>query len=113
MPWGENDVKRRPIELATAGSHQVVAAVANREIRVLGVFLMGAGDVDISFRSEPTGTRIIGTASLAADGNGYVLPVGPPVFHWAATNIGEGLFLHLNAAVAVGGVIVYYDSEPQ
>lgn len=103
------DVKRAAIRCNTSGNNTIVAAVSGKKIKVISVMLMGAGNVDARFESAASGTALTGQMSLAADGNGFVLPPAPPGYHWFETVAGELLNLELSAGVYVDGCIVYYE----
>lgn len=85
----------------------LVAAVANRKIRVLGVFVNAkdAGAVTITFNSKPAGagTAISPTFILPVNG-GFVLPQGEG---WFESNVGEGLTITTAAASAVAVVVLW------
>jgi hypothetical protein len=101
-------VQRAQISAASSGDNTIVAAAAGVKTKVLGLFLIGAGDVDVRFESGAGGTALTGVVSLAADGNGYVLPIAPPGYHWIETAANAVLNLELSGAVQVSGSIVYY-----
>lgn len=102
-------VLRAAISAASSGDNTLVAAAASGlKIKVLGMILIGAGDVDVAFESGAGGTALTGDMSLAADGNGFVLPVAPIGYHWFETAAATLLNLELSAAVQVSGCIVYH-----
>ena len=74
----------------------------------LGCILVAGGDVTVAFESGASGTALTGDMSLAADGNGFVLPMSEPGKHWFETAAATLLNLELDGAVQVSGVIVYY-----
>ena len=95
-------------DVSAAGSNIVIAGVMQRRIKVVQMLLMASDDVDVDVRDWPGGTILVGTLSLAADGNGFVLPPAPPGQPWFQTETGDGLDIFLSAAVQCGGCIVYY-----
>jgi len=99
---------RAAIRCNTSGNNTIVAATSGKKIKVLGVFLVAAGSVDVRFESGASGTALTGQMSLAADGDGFVLPVAPAGYHWFETASGALLNLELSGAVYVDGCIVYY-----
>lgn len=102
-------VKRAVIHCNTNGNNTVIAAVAGKQLKIVGVLLVVAGDVDVRFESGAGGTALTGIMSLAADGNGFVLPQTTPGFHWLETTVGALLNLELSAGVWADGCIVYYE----
>lgn len=101
-------VKRAAIHCNTSGNNTLIAATASKQIKVISVCLIAAGDVDVRFESDASGAALTGVMSLAADGNGFVLPPAPPGYHWFETASGKLLNLELSGAVYVDGCIVYY-----
>jgi len=101
-------VVRAAIRCNTSGNNTIVAAVSGKKIKVLSVLLVAAGDVDVRFESGASGTALTGQMSLAADGNGFVLPPASPGHHWLETAAGALLNLELSGAVYVDGLVVYY-----
>jgi len=96
-----------------AAGNELIAAVAGKKIRVLGLRIMAFGDVNLSLYSgaADTGTEIDPPAPLPERG-GYVLPVTPePEVPWMQTVAGESLVALLSAAVQCTGIITYYESE--
>lgn len=105
-----HEIKRAAISVSSSGDNTIIAAVTGKAIRVLGVVLIGAGDVDVRFESGAGGTALTGVMSLAADGNGFVLPICPNEdLYWFETAAGSLLNLELSGAVAVAGCIIYYE----
>lgn len=105
-----NTVLRAAISASTSGDNTLVAAVAGKKTKVLGLVLIASGDVDVRLESGAGGTALTGVISLAADGNGFVLPMALPGMHWLETGVNTLLNLELSAAVQVSGLIVYEQS---
>lgn len=102
-------ISRAAISAASSGDNTIVAAAAaGIKIKVLAVLLVVSGDVDVRFEDGAGGTALTGVISLAADGNGFVLPLAFPGFHWLETSAATLLNLELSGAVQVSGCIVYY-----
>jgi len=104
-------IKRAAISAAAQGDNQLVALVADKKIRVLGVFLVAKEAVDVTFYTgaQATGTPLSGTISLT-DYEGFVLPPPTtPAMHWMETAAGELLNLYLSAAKQVSGCLLYYE----
>jgi hypothetical protein len=102
-------IKRAVINASSSGDNTVVAAVASKKIKVIGALLVASGDVDVRFEDGAGGSALTGVMSLAADGNGFVLPQAFPGFHWFETSVNTLLNLELSAAVQVSGCLVYYE----
>ena len=85
----------------------VIPAVFRQRIKVTHMLLIVSDDVDVDIVNTGGGA-LIGTLSLAGDGNGFVLPPAQPNAPWFQTNPGNGVQINLTAAVQVGGCIVYY-----
>ncbi|MCD6290363.1 MAG: hypothetical protein J7M34_07660 [Anaerolineae bacterium] len=96
------------IDAAASGDTTIVSTPAGKRTKVLGVFLMANGDVNVQFRDGPGGGSLTGTLPMAAKGNGFVMPVSHQGYPWFQTGEGVDLVLNLSAAVQVGGCVVYY-----
>lgn len=105
---GGHTILRAAISASSSGDNTLVAAVASKKIKVLSMTLIVTGDVDIRFESGAGGPALSGVMSLAADGNGFVLPPALPGFHHIETAAGELLNLELSGAVQVSGFMTYY-----
>jgi len=99
------------IAAAGAGDNSLVAAVVGKKIRVLNLFLLAAGAVNVYFTSAAGGTVIFGGSTnkitLAANG-GFVLPFSP-VGWFENSAVNQALVLNLSGAVAVSGGLVYVE----
>jgi hypothetical protein len=98
----------RSISLVAAlqGTTEVVAAIANMKIQVLGLSYQTNGAVNVRFQSG--GDNITGLFYGA--GNSFiVLPIVPDEDKqfWFETTKGAALNINLSGAVAVGGILVY------
>jgi hypothetical protein len=97
----ENDT----INFVASGDNTIVAAVANRKIRIHKMFLVGAGASDVRFWSGPSSenTPKSGLLSfganfgLAFDGEEFPLETG----------IGKAFVISSTAAIQCGGWITY------
>jgi len=99
---------RAAISAAAMGNNTlVVAAGAGLKIKVLGIILVASGDVDVRLEDGAGGAALTGIMSLASDGNGFVLPMTFPGYHWMQTSDNTLLNLELSAAIQVSGCIVY------
>ncbi len=99
---------RAAVSVNSAGNNTLVAAASGKRTKVLGLLLVASGAVNVRLDNGPGGAPLTGTISLAAEGNGFVLPVTLPGSHWLETSINTALVLNLSAAVQVSGCIVYY-----
>lgn len=89
---------------SASGATSLVSAVTSKKIRVLALYLVSNGTVNVKFQSHTTPTDLTGLAYLVAN-TGFVLPYNP--VGWFQTNSGEQLDINLSAAIAVGGTLVY------
>jgi len=101
-------VKRVAISGNTSGDNTLVAAVTGKRIKVLGMVVVATGDVDFRLESGAGGTALTGIIEMAAAGNGFVLPMTFPGYHWVETAAGAALNVELSAGVQVSGALVYY-----
>jgi hypothetical protein len=92
------------INASSSGAQSLVAAVANKAIRVIAAALMASGTVNVKFQSHTTPTDETGLFYLVAN-TGFVLPFNQ--LGWFQGNVGEQLDINLSGAVAVGGCLVY------
>lgn len=100
---------RAVISAASSGDNTLIAAAgAGIKNKVLGLIIVASGDVDLRLEDGAGGTALTGVISLAADGNGFILPMTFPGYHWIQTSDNTLLNLELSAAVQVSGCIVYY-----
>lgn len=91
-----------PVNAANSGSNEIVAAVADRRIRVTQVFFVVDSAVTVQARSAAN--NLTGAMSFAANG-GIVLPYNEQ--GWFTTNRGEAFNLNLGGAVGVRGALKY------
>ena len=101
-------IQRAVISASNSGDNTIVAATAGEKIKVLGMMLVASGDVSIRFESGAGGTALTGVMDLGAAGNGFILPVSRPGWHWMETAVGALLNLELSTATQVSGFIIYY-----
>jgi len=104
----EVTVKRAIIDAATSGDNTIVAAVTNKKIRVLSLFLVSAGTVNVRFESGASGTALTGQMNLIAN-TGFVLPHNP--HGWFQSGESALLNLELSAAISVDGALTYIEAE--
>jgi hypothetical protein len=94
------------IDHAVSGDNTLVAAVANRKIRVLSLMMIAAGSVNARFESGAGVTALSGQMQLTAQ-SGFTLPFNPA--GWFETTSGALLNLELSAAISVDGMLTYVE----
>jgi hypothetical protein len=94
------------IAASTSGNNTILAAVTGKKIRVLSLWLISNGTVNVKFQSAAGGTDLSGLAYLVAN-TGMVLPFNPA--GWMETASAALLNLNLSAAIAVGGGFTYIE----
>lgn len=93
------------IDVASSGNNTLLAAQgAGNKIRVLSLFLVSAGTVNVRFESGANGTALTGQMNLVAN-TGFVLPFNPA--GWFETADNTLLNLELSAAISVDGAYTY------
>lgn len=102
------EVKRAIIDCASSGNNTILAAVTNKKIRVLSLFLVSAGTVNVRFESGADGTALSGQMNLVAN-TGFVLPHNPD--GWFQAGESTLLNLELSGAVSVDGAFTYVEAE--
>lgn len=102
-------VKYAAIDVASSGDNTIVAAVSGKKIRVLSLFLVAAGTVNVRFENGAGGTALTGQMNLIAN-TGFVLPHNPHGWFQAGTD-NTLLNLELSAAVSVDGALTYIEAE--
>jgi len=102
----KRSIKFAAISVSSSGDNTIVAAVPDKRIRVLSVWIVAAAAVTAKWQSGTGGTDLTGAASLAANG-GYVL--GFNEGGWFQTAPGVLLNLSLGAAQAVAGSLSYIE----
>jgi len=94
------------IDAATSGDNTIKTAGTNK-IRVLALYLVAAGTVNVRFESGTGGTALSGQMNLIAN-TGFVLPYNP--LGWFETASATLLNMELSAAISVDGGFVYIDT---
>lgn len=92
------------IDDATSGDNTLIAAVASRRIRVVALFMIAAGTVNVRFEDGAAGTALTGQMNLVVN-SGFSLPYNPA--GWFETSVNTLLNLELSAAISVDGSITY------
>jgi len=94
------------IDVAGAGDNQIVAADANKKIKVAGYVIVA--DAAVAARWKRAGTSLSGAMSFAANGGVAAAPIAPAGGHWFETALNEALNLNLSAAVGARGHLIYF-----
>lgn len=94
------------IDHATSGDNTILAAVTSKKIRVISLFLIAAGAVNVRFESGTGGTALTGQMNLSANG-GFVLPFNP--VGWFETASNTLLNMELSGATSVDGCLQYVE----
>ena len=92
------------IDAASSGDNTLLAAVSEKSIRVVSLFLISAGTVTVRFESGASGTALTGQMNLVAN-TGFVLPFNE--FGWFETASATLLNMELSAAISVDGCFSY------
>ena len=95
------------IDAATSGDNTLVAAVTGKKLRVLSLFLVSAGAVNVRFESGASGTALTGQMNLSGAGEGFALPFNP--VGWFETASAALLNAELSAAISVDGALTYVE----
>lgn len=98
--------KFKVIDHAVSGDNTLITAVTAKKLRVLSLFLISAGTVNVRFESGTGGTALTGQMNLVANA-GFVLPFNP--VGWFETASATLLNLELSGAVSVDGNLVYVE----
>jgi hypothetical protein len=102
-------IKRAAISAATSGNNTLVAAVADKKIKVLSVLLVAVTAVTVRFESGADGTALTGVMSLGATAGFVLPPPSDPNMYWFESGVNTLLNLELGGAVQVSGVITYFE----
>lgn len=94
------------IDGATSGDNTLVAAVTAKKVRVLALFLVAAGTVNVRFESGAGGTALTGQMNLIAN-TGFALPYNPA--GWFETASNTLLNMELSAAISCDGCLTYIE----
>ena len=95
---------KAPINVSSSGATTIVAAVSGKTIRILSLYLVVGGAVNLNWQSHLTTSDADGTQDFAANG-GIVLPFNPA--GWFDTVQGEALDINTSNGSQVGGNLTY------
>jgi hypothetical protein len=99
---GPSQVKYAFKTASTAATHEVVAAVSGKKIRVVGFFVTAAAALNVQFKSA--GTSICANLAISGVAQGYC-PHG-----WFETAAGEALNMTLDTGTATSAQVVYVET---
>ena len=99
-----SELQYASIDAAGSGDNTLVAAVADKRVRVLSLFAVAAGAVTVAFESGASGTALTGDMNVGANGN-ITMPFNPE--GWFQTVAGELLNMELGGATSVDGCLTY------
>lgn len=94
------------IDVASSGDNTILSAVATKKLRILSLFLISAGTVNVRFEDGIGGTALTGQMNFVAN-TGVVLPFNP--VGWFETSVNTLLNLELSAAVSCDGSLTYVE----
>ena len=97
------------IDDAGAGDNTLVAAVVGKKLRVVSMFVVASGGVNIYFVDGNNTTLAGGATNKIAltTNSGFSLPYNP--VGWFETGAGFSLDVNLSAATAVAGSLTYIE----
>lgn len=99
-------VKYAKIDAASNGDNTLVAAVAGKRIRVLSLFYLASGGVNVRFESGAGGTALTGQMEHSGQ-TGVVLPHNED--GWFETEEGDLLNVELSTGVSIDGAMSYIE----
>jgi len=94
------------IDASNSGNNTLVAAVADKKIRILALILVSAGAVNVRLEDGAGGSAITGQMNLTTN-SGFTLPFSP--VGWGETSSNTLLNLELSDAISVDGCLVYVE----
>lgn len=97
-------ILRKVIDGSTSGDNTIIAAVADKRICVVSLYLVTAGAVDIRFEDGAGGTQLTGLQSLAAKGS-ITLNYNPSGWFLLSTN--TLLNMELGGNIQCSGALTY------
>lgn len=101
-------VKRASVAASGSGDNTLVAAVTGKKLVLLSYQLVGAGAVNVKFKSG-AGTDLTGAMTIAAAGG--TLTGNPNGDGWVITAAAAALVLNLSGAVGVNGMLTYAEVD--
>lgn len=102
------DLRFASIAASGLGTNPIVTPVADKRLWIVSFFLVAQGAVTAVWEDDD-GTDLSGGMPFLTSG-GIVCP-GQASSPWSVTDVGKGLNLNLSAAVSVGGMLTYIQSD--
>ena len=99
-------LKYAVINASASGNNTLVAGVTGKKIRVISLFYMSAGTVNVTFQSGAGGTALTGAIAHTAQ-TGVVL--NENFTGWFQTLAGALLNVNLSAAISIAGSLSYIE----
>jgi|SRR3990167_41645 len=99
-------VKYTKIDAAVSGDNTIVPAVTGKKIRVISMYYLASGTVNVRFESGASGTALTGQAQHTGQ-TGAVL--NRNIDGWFETTAGSLLNMELSDAVSVDGALSYIE----
>ena len=99
-----SELQYASIDAASSGNNTLVAAVSDKRIRVLSLFVVASGAVTVRFESSASGTALTGQMQVGSKGN-INMSFNPE--GWFQTVAGELLNMELSGATSVDGCLTY------
>ena len=103
-PVNRSDELFAVISAASSGDNTILAAVADRRARVIGIHMVAAGAVVARFESAAGGTALTGAMSMIT---GVPFTAYDPLGLFEQDVVNELLNLELSGAVQVSGWLTY------
>ena len=96
-------VRFAKVDVNSLGDNTIIAAVAGKKLRLLGVVLVAAGIVTVKIKSDST--DLTGPMDMAANGT----LESHTAWGLLETSAGEALVLNLSSAAEVAGCLQYQE----
>jgi hypothetical protein len=102
-------VKSAVINVSVAGDNTIVAAVAGKQITVVGLLLMNnvATAQIVTLKDGTGGAALSGPLGLSTTQSPLFMPERPDFEYFSTSAVANNLVLNLSAATNVGGVVWY------
>ena len=104
-------LKSEPIDDAVSGDNTIVTAVAGKQICVVSIMLISAGDMTVRFEDGAGGTALTGQMTVTGSSGFHAVAQnsGSKLIPHFATSVGTLLNLELSAATSADGWITYFE----
>lgn len=104
---GASGLTSAKVDFAASGDNVIVAAVANKTVKLYKIMVVFADAVDVIFYDGAAGTALTGLMSISAGGSIVLDFDGEP---WFEASAGNALVMNLSDAIQVSGR-AYYRQE--